>query len=364
MNNTTMNNTTQKPTLTHDPGVPAVLGIDTSKETLECTLLDARTRRRLWSQTVPNTPAGITKLLKKTPPEAPWVIEPTGHYSREAVQQATKAGRQVLLAPPRKAKSFLRSLQSRAKTDRLDSFGLALFALSQPLAPYPIKSEMAEQMDQLLLARRGISQALSSLKQQRKALDHAREPLTEAIQALTKQLRALDKKIAVLCSTVPEFCAVAVLLKVPGIGPVTAAAVTCRLQGKQFARADQFVAYVGLDVDVAQSGQHKGQRGLTRQGDALLRHLLYLCAQSSLRSKNPLFRQQYDRERAKGLPTTAAVCAVARKLAKLCWSLVRYGTEFDPARVYQAPRTPAPPHSGSPMPAVGDSIDVLTACAA
>jgi transposase len=337
-----------------EPGeVTAMLGIDTSKETLECTLVDAKTRQRLWSQTVPNTPIGIAELLKKAPPEAPWVIEPTGHYSREAVHRATKAGRQVLLAPPRKAKSFLRSLQSRAKTDRLDSYGLALFALSQSLAPYPIKTEQAEQMDQFLLARRGISLAISSLKQQRKVLTHAHEPLTEAIKALTEQQRALDKKIAALCSASSEFKAVAVLLKVPGIGPVTAAAVTSRLCGKQFARADQFVAYVGLDVGVAQSGKHKGELGLTRQGDALLRHLLYLCAQSSLRAKDTLFHQQYDRERAKGLSTTAAVCAVARKLARLCWSLVHYGTEFDPARVYQAPGRAALRLSDSPLPAGG-----------
>ncbi len=339
--------------MTEQPAMTVVLGIDTGKETLECTLVDAKTRQRLWSQAVPNTPAGIAQLLKKAPPEAPWVIEPTGHYSREAVQLATKAGRRVLLAPPRKAKSFLRSLQSRAKTDRLDSYGLALFALSQPLVIFPIKTEQAEQMDQFLLARRGISQAISSLKQQRKVLAHAREALTEAIKALTVQLRVLDKKIAALCSTGSEFKAVAMLLKVPGIGPVTAAAVTSRLRGKQFARADQFVAYVGLDVGVAQSGKHKGELGLTRQGDALLRHLLYLCAQSSLRAKDTLFHQQYDRERAKGLSTTAAVCAVARKLAKLCWSLVHYGTEFDPARVYQAPCRSVPRLSGNPQPAGG-----------
>ncbi len=44
---------------------------------------------------------------------------------------------------------------------------------------------------------------------------------------------------------------------------------------------------------------------------------------------------------AKGLSHTAAVCAVARNLAKVYWSLVAHETEYDPARVWQAPAAPA-----------------------
>ena len=97
------------------------------------------------------------------------------------------------------------------------------------------------------------------------------------------------------------------------------------------------MAYLGLDVSVAQSGRRKGERGLTKQGDAELRRLLFLCACASLRAKDPVFRDQYERERAKGLPSTAALCAVARKMAKVCWSLARHGTDYDPARVRQQP---------------------------
>ena len=95
------------------------------------------------------------------------------------------------------------------------------------------------------------------------------------------------------------------------------------------------MAYCGLDVGVRQSGKKSGQSGLTKQGDSELRRLLYLAAQSNLRSKNSPFRAQYERERAKGLSTTAALCAVARKLARLAWSLHKHGTSYDPERVHQ-----------------------------
>ncbi len=84
-----------------------------------------------------------------------------------------------------------------------------------------------------------------------------------------------------------------------------------------------------------QSGKKHGQTGLTKQGDGELRRLLYLAAQANLRAKNSPFRAQYERERAKGLPSTAALCAVARKLARLAWSLHKHGTSYDPLRVHQ-----------------------------
>src|SRR5947208_16466137 len=136
-----------------------MLGIDTSKDTLAAALRHAQTRNLLWDQQVPNTPDGVSRLLARTPPETPWVIEPTGRYSLLAVRMAKEAGRTVLMAPPRKARSFLESQQSRAKTDLIDGRGLALFGLSIQLMPYPLKSEPIDTLDQLLSARKGLVQA-------------------------------------------------------------------------------------------------------------------------------------------------------------------------------------------------------------
>jgi len=39
----------------------------------------------------------------------------------------------------------------------------------------------------------------------------------------------------------------------------------------------------------------------------------------------------------KGWPKTAALNAVARKLAKVAWSIVTHGTQYDPKRVDSQP---------------------------
>jgi len=319
-----------------------MLGIDVSKDSLACTLFDPATQKPLWSRTVPNTASGVNRLLRQTPADSPWALEPTGRYSLCAATAAHQAGRSVLLAQPKKARHFLRSIQSRAKTDALDSYGIGLFALCRPLPAYPLKSEAVEQLDQLLSVRKSLSASLAAFGLQMRELPHAAPALEPVVAALQAQKGEIERQIAALTASHQEFSIAAELEKVPGIGKVTAATLASRLATHAFGHSDQFVAYCGLDVGVRQSGKKNGQTGLTKQGDGELRRLLYLAAQANLRAKNSPFKAQYERERAKGLSSTAALCAVARKLARLAWSLHKHRTPYHPDRVYQQNQSATP----------------------
>ena len=72
-----------------------MLGIDVSKASLVCTLLDPQSQQPLWNVEVPNSVRGIEQLLTRTPASAPWVVEPTRQYSRGVVGLAQAAGRAV-----------------------------------------------------------------------------------------------------------------------------------------------------------------------------------------------------------------------------------------------------------------------------
>jgi hypothetical protein len=58
-----------------------MLGIDVSKATLACTLFDPQRRQPLWTRPVANTSQGVSRLLRQTPADSPWALEPTGRYS-------------------------------------------------------------------------------------------------------------------------------------------------------------------------------------------------------------------------------------------------------------------------------------------
>lgn len=315
-----------------------MLGLDVSKGSVAVCLVDDASRQVRWEGSVPNTPDGIAGLVARVAPSEPWVLEPTGSYSAPIVRQARAAGRAVLVAHPKAAKAFLTCLHPRAKTDRLDGRGLAQYALAVPLRPYPLPEPAQDELRQLLAARKGLSASRARLRQQARALPAAAEALKQAVADLSRQITTLDAQIAALAPQVSGEL-VDALLSIPGVGPVTAAAVGACLSSKDFGHPDQFVAYVGLDVRVRESGQRRGQGALSRNGDAELRRLFFVCAQANLRRKdahNP-FRDQYARERAKGLSSTAALHSVARKLARTAWSLARHRSTFDPDRVHQPP---------------------------
>ena len=314
-----------------------MLGIDVSKDLLECTLVHDGTRDVIWRGSVPNTATGVDGLLRRIPSADAWVMEPTGKYSLEVAKLATSNGRSVLVAPPVKAKAFRRSGNTRAKTDPIDSYALALFALSLPLRPYPIKSDLVDELDQLLRARRGIGQSITRLTMQLRELKYAAAPLQAAIKALEDQRGALDRQIGKLVQDRQSYPAPCRLLSLPGFGSIVSAAVGTSLQARRFAHSDQFVAFIGLDIATVQSGRRKGNLGLTKQGDAELRRLLYVAACVAVQRTGGPFRAHYEREIAKGLPKTAAYCSVARKLARMAWAVVAHETEYDVSRVYNQP---------------------------
>lgn len=360
-----------------------MLGVDVGKAELYGTWRDPVTEDVRWHGAVPNTAVGIRQLLRRAP-ESPVVVEPTGRYGESLIRAAQEEGRTVYLAPTRKARWFLSAVQSRAKTDRVDSAGLALYGLRGRLRPYTLPSDDVDDLKQLLAARRGLSRSLSALQQQQESLPRAAATLAPAIAVLTQQLKTIDQQLRKLSAppkpatvkkpqdrpakTASSSAAVAAapastptavepvapaapppspvqaaawtLRAVPGFGPVTAVALAACLVEKQFTHPDQFVAYLGLDIRVHQSGKRSGQFGLSKHGDAELRRLLYIAAVSAAQSRDTTFATRYAREQAKGLPKTAALNAVARKLAKVAWSLIAHNSTYDPQRVDSQPPKP------------------------
>ena len=84
----------------------AMIGIDTSKSKLDCALMQRDEVTPLWQRDIANQPEGYMQILRETPPNTPWVIEPTGRYSLGVVQFAVAAGQKILLALPARPRPF------------------------------------------------------------------------------------------------------------------------------------------------------------------------------------------------------------------------------------------------------------------
>lgn len=99
----------------------------------------------------------------------------------------------------------------------------------------------------------------------------------------------------------------------------------------EFANSDAVVAFSGLDPRPEDSGTKKGKRRLSTKEDPQLRRQLYLCAMAATR--NPLFRTQYEALKAWGLPSTAALVVLARKLLRIAFAVWKSRKPFDPQKL-------------------------------
>ncbi len=121
------------------------------------------------------------------------------------------------------------------------------------------------------------------------------------------------------------------LLSIPSVGSVVGSGVLVHLERLPFPDADAFVAFTGLDPRPDDSGHHHGRRRLSKRGPSELRRLLYLAAMSAAHTK--VWKPLYQHYLAQGLPTTAALVILARRIARTAWSIYTHKTTFDAERL-------------------------------
>ena len=90
----------------------------------------------------------------------------------------------------------------------------------------------------------------------------------------------------------------------------------------------QLEKLAGLNIYEVSSGEHRGQRRISKLGRGLLRHKLYFAALQQTHKGMPLY-YFYRRLRERGIIKMKAVIAVARKLLALVFALVRDKREYE-----------------------------------
>jgi transposase len=114
------------------------------------------------------------------------------------------------------------------------------------------------------------------------------------------------------------------LTTIPGIGPVFAATILGEIGDiARFPSADALVAYCGLAPRRYQSGQFTAQSmRLAKRGVPQLRYTFYRAALVSIQY-NPDLTAYYQAKVRRGKPKKKAVIAVARKLIRIVYALLK-----------------------------------------
>lgn len=121
------------------------------------------------------------------------------------------------------------------------------------------------------------------------------------------------------------------LQSVPGVGLITASIFVSTIQDPgRFSTGRAVGAYLGLVPRLYQSGSTLRKGRITKHGNRNARWALTMAANSLLLAKSDSALERWARKLAVRVGRKKAICAIARKLANIMWSLWKNETRFEP----------------------------------
>lgn len=306
------------------------IGVDVAKDQV----VAACAANTFSAHAIANRPAELRAWLKSLPAGSRIGLESTSSYHELLADLAHAHGLSVYVLNPRDTRHYAKGVGARAKTDRVDAQIIARYLAREYAQLHPYQPPTADQrrIDQLLKRRAKLSAIRGTLRQSLKDLEGCGAEVKAVFAKFDTLIRKIDLTLARLSAACPErFHTQQRLQSVVGIGPLVSISLANLLQRVPFRNADAFVAFLGYDTRPEDSGQKRGRRRLSKRGPAELRRLLFNAAMSANRCQpwQPLYQHYRD----KGLSSTAALCIIARKIARTAWSVFRHQTIFDPKRV-------------------------------
>jgi transposase len=308
------------------PVQPLDIGIDVSKADLAA-CVDPKSP----VQTIPNTHRDITRWLQSLPTApACLAVEATNTFHLELVERAHKAGHTVYLIDGYRLSHYRDSIGQRAKTDTSDAQLLQRYLSREKdnLHPWNPPPAGYTRLKCLLQRRAALVQARVALQQSLAGLPELKRSTTALLRQLGRLDTLIQKRMRDTLEQLDWTADADRCQAIEGIGPLTAAALTMTFRRGHFKNSDAFIAFLGLDVRVRDSGTMRGRRKLTKKGNPELRRLLFLAAMQASRSSTwkPFYQRYLDR----GLAKIQALVILARKLARVAFALMKNQNDYQP----------------------------------
>ncbi len=312
----------------------SVIGVDVAKSEIVVYQADLD-----QIQIIPNSRSALKQWLESLPSSA-IAIEATGIFHMDTVELAYEMGHQVYVIDGFRLSNYRKGIGGRAKTDASDARLLARYLKNEgdDLRAWNPPPAVYTRLQSLLRRRAALIQAKVSLTQ-----SWADEPLLkEAFKSHADSMVRLDlliqKKIRDTLKEAGLLSQVERCQALEGVGFLTATALTMAFQRGEFKSSDAYIAFLGMDLRVSDSGQKSGRRKLTKRGDSEIRRLLHNAAMAASRSAT--WKPLYESYLARGLKTTQALVALARKLARIAFSLMKNQSQYQPKSMFEgSPQT-------------------------
>jgi transposase len=140
------------------------------------------------------------------------------------------------------------------------------------------------------------------------------------------QILAIEKKIKQALASLDEYY---ILKSIKGIGDITIATIISEIgEFSQFKTNKELLKFGGLNLVEKSSGNHIGNKRISKVGNEHLRTCLYFAVLRLIK-KGGIYHELYAKYVDKGMEKKKAVIALSRRLLRTIHSLIKNNTEFD-----------------------------------
>lgn len=283
-----------------------------------------------------NNAEGFKEIWQLTGKLYHFVMESTGVYQLPFCFFLENKKAMYSVVNALKIKRYIQMKLERNKTDKKDAFNICMYGVDHNPPYYEMPSHLYFECRALNNAIETITTEITSFKNKLHALsriDMDTKVIVTGYKKILRDLHAELKKFEVELYKKLEAWQPAMVKQVKsvvGIGKRATAILIVATQGFRHTETyQQLISYSGMSPKEYSSGSSiKGKVRICKQGGSLLRHTLYMCALNA-KATNGACKELFDRLVAKGKNKKLAIIAVANKLLKQVFGVVKNECLFD-----------------------------------
>ena len=155
------------------------------------------------------------------------------------------------------------------------------------------------------------------------------------VTSLVKQIISLDKLIDKQSKFIADNCQlpeIEILKSFPGIGDYSAVGLLLEIVSTEnFGSTKKLASFFGIHPTYKQSGDGTWGMHMSKQGRKQVRCILYMVTKTAI-VRNPLIKEIYARNLAKGMNKTAAIGVCMHKILRIVFGMLKNNEKFNPEK--------------------------------
>ena len=302
------------------------IGIDVSKLKLDICILDENKRELEYLQIFDNENSirDFLNYIKSVYPKSSYYFgyEATNSYMRTLQRILTENNLKHLMINPHTLHHYFKYIGLKEKTDKSDSYGIALFISEKSdddfdeKINYELKNKYQDYITTIEL--------LTKMKTQLKNLKNSKnnlfdESLEEELEEIENKLNDIknkiqNKAIKEIRKDIPQFNEIKKEIK--GIGDYTLLVLLPIIASSKNKTPKEIQSYIGLNPVRFESGSSVYKKPkISKKGNSIARRVLYLSAMTAIRF-NEVIKNKYERLIKNGKKKRVALTACMAHLLR------------------------------------------------